>query len=695
MAAKALKITVVGMMIIGMMVLCCSKKNGTGPDNSETIGSIHVILTPEQLRLPSPEAIDSALITILVLDSKGVGLPDIKVNLTRNPEIGHITQPDSTDSQGQTSAWFVADPGVYDTTRISVTAGDVTTSALLTISELSSEIARIVVSPDSGFVVADGMDTISIRATAYDSAGAFVRDGTIIYFSNTGRGLLSSSHLTTINGQVRNRITSPAHIPLHPGPDSVFVSDSPGDIGIMADTAVVRYIPGLIHDLNFIYPESTITMIAGSGDTCSVILSVTDANGNPIFPGTQMTFGHTLPCSNLIPQPTDTINGYARNIYQVGDCTGDDYITAWILNPLDPNDTVRTSRPVIFRCLASEPSILLLDAAEDSIPVGGSSTYITATLLYANGDTFRSPSEGPIIEFQCSQGCSFDPDRETNRDTVQTNIHGQAITRIYSSVRSRPVTIGACTVALPPDSLQVCNLEPLVVTVTSGPPRYINFSFSYNGEIFEPGSTERYCRIAALVSDRYQNPVSGVWVHLDLTPDSLGRIDPDSVCVGCDSMPGLGYSRLYYQCYNTLKQVQVIASVQSDSGAVIDTSISVALPIYGGEIGMVLNPDSLWTPDSTCSSSDTSEISVTLVDGGGCIVEGGIVSFSAMIAGQIIGQNIDTTDADGHAYARFAIRGCDIPRQQDGRARIEAPVRAALAQKPTAFSVGTIICTRP
>jgi hypothetical protein len=707
MAAKALKITVVGMMIIGMTVLCCSKKHGTGPDNSETVGSIHVILTPEQLRLPSPEAIDSALITILVLDSEGVGLPDINVNLTRNPEIGHITQPDSTDSQGQTSAWFVADPGVYDTTRISVTAGDVTASALLTIINASAGIGSISASLQKHSIVANGLDTSSVYVTVLDSLGNPVEGSIIVSFANTGIGQLTATQLSTINGQVRNVITGPSNIWRRPGVDSVLVGCYFENSTYAADTVVVNYVPGPISQMSFVYPESMVDLNVGSGDTCSIILLVADATGNPVTIPTQMSFRHNSLLGTITSQPPDTVNGFGRFLYTVGDHGGIDYITASVVDPADPQDTIRTDPPAIFRCLPLPDldTTLVLTTSNPQIYVGGESTQVIATLIDGYGNPL---SEGYYVAFDVTvaprdsagRRPSFDSQFQVQHDTVQTNINGRAIIQLYSGIRAGAVSIRACTVPLPPDSLYICDERPLV-NILPGLPRNISIAFSYLSESIDPNLPERYVQVAALVHDRFDNLVQyGTPVYFGLIPNYIGEIDSFSYTGGArpyhpDSVAGVAYSRIIYACFRTFDLVQVTASSAGDSAEVIDTSAAYPLPIYEGEISILALPDSLWTSDSTCNSSDTSDIRITLTEGGGCPIENGIICYSALDVGQIIGQAIDTTDANGHSYTKFMIRGCDIPRQPDGRARIEAHVKATLAQKPTVFSVEPVICARP
>ena len=85
------------------------------------VDDIFISLDPPQINLPTSSAIDSSRVTIAVVDTEGVGIPGVRVSITRNPQIGYLTAPDTTNSFGVTSALFVAQPGVYGVANIRVT----------------------------------------------------------------------------------------------------------------------------------------------------------------------------------------------------------------------------------------------------------------------------------------------------------------------------------------------------------------------------------------------------------------------------------------------------------------------------------------------------------------------------------------------------------------------------------------------
>lgn len=920
---------IVAVFLMAAAMLSCDKRSAVStPENNNHVGinNILVSLSPNQLHLASREAIDSVQVLIAVVDSSGVGVSGIKPTITRTPNIGFMTQPDSTNSLGQTTAAFIAEPGIYRPIDITVTVGNITQTVHLIISGPSSynltlsysppipklidheaapyvitanlvdttqrgvsgqqvtfavlnQVGRIgfadpntttpitnsqgqvealfyntqmdeVLLPDSAiiqavtrapfdtgsgylaasiavplrrvhntlslqanpqtvvgdggssvdvraflldtdghgivgdtvkfsnpshdgyllatavtdengiatntftpfpghntsittsivadyklgsvvhqavsntdvlitpvrtighitvslqktYIVANGTDSSSIFITVQDSTGGLIADGTVIHLEKSGTGQLSSPQVTTSGGQARAKITAPPNITA-PGAkyDTVTVWGNVTDSTIVTVKVAVFYIPGPISQLSFIRPESTVTLVAGSGDTCSVWVLAVDVNGNPVQDGTQISFMHTpVILSSMNPQAAATFNGMATSLYLIGSGTGDDNVTAWILNPANTQDTIKTVHPVVFHCISSTATTLELSASVTNIEVGGTSTQIIATLQDAYGNPL---SEGYPVAFDITvspgtspiEKPSFDTQSLSEHDTVVTNINGRAILQLYSGQRAGAVSIRACTVPQPPDFLHVCT-EKSLVTISSGPPDHITFAFSSNGEAEPPA---RFVQVGAIVGDQFSNPVQyGTAVYFGLVPPDLANIEGNSFTGGprpyhSDSTQGVAYTRIIYGCQATFEGIRVIASSAGDSAEVLDTSSTYTLPIYQGEIGLVANPGALWTVDNLHSHRDTSWITATLTDGGGCRIRNGIINFTAPVVGEILGQSIDTTDIDGHAGCMFIIYGDQIPTLPDGRTTIDATVKATLVQKPSVWSVITITCSRP
>jgi hypothetical protein len=686
--------------------------------------SLRVEATPSQL---VSDGSTSITVRAYLLDTDSHAIVNDTVKFRNVEGDGPITAVGVTDNTGVATTTFTPSQRVSEPRLSHIIAdyrfGSPVHQAVCTTSVNIlpvRAIGFITASPQKQEITANGTDTSSIFITVQDSLGGLIADGTDVYISNTGTGNLSSIQASTSSGQARIKITGPTSIGSGPPTDSIIVRSALSDTvtGLIADTVVVRYVPDVIYSLQFIRPIGTVTITAGSGITDTIEVRALDAFGNNVANGTQINFRNTLDSSStLAPGSAPTDNGIARTIYLVGTQIGDDNVIGYVPNPENPNDTIRTVSPVIYHCISSQATTMDLQAAAPNIEVGGQSTQIIATLQ----DAFGNPlSEGYDVAFDITvapgaipgQRPSFNNLLPVEHATVETNVNGQAILQLYSGTVSGPVAIRACTIPEWPDSLDVCN-EKSLVTISSGPANWINLSLSGLGEALGGGTPERFVQVAAIVGDRYSNPVDyGTAVYFTLLPSDLADIEGSSTtgtprAYHPDSVNGVAYTRIIYSCFDTFERVRIVASSAGDSALVVDTSGVFILPIFDGVISIGASPGNLWTDTSLCNCyppnlpsnkmcRDSSTVTIVLNDGGGCPIGGGVINFSALVAGFIIPPDQDTTDDNGVAQCRYYIRGCDIPDLPDGTATIETRVRASLFGAADDITAEiNIVCSRP
>ncbi len=88
---------------------------------------------------------------------------------------------------------------------------------------------------------------------------------------------------------------------------------------------------------------------------------------------------------------------------------------------------------------------------------------VIATVLDENGNPYGGGNpywDGVLVAFgimDSTGGASFDSLNQVRYDTVWTNINSQAIVQLFSGHRAGTVSIRACTVPEPPDSLYRCD----------------------------------------------------------------------------------------------------------------------------------------------------------------------------------------------------------------------------------------------
>jgi len=654
---------------------------------------------------------DSTVIRAILLDSDGHGIVGATVIFSNPGQDGSYQANAATDQNGIASSSFkpfldhlgLTDMiAIYREGTIHQAADTISVNILPV-----RAIAFVTVSLQQQNIRANGEDSSVIFITVQDSTGGLIADGTAVYLEHTGTGFLSPTVAYTTDGQAFSAITAPANIVSGPKVDSIFVYGYSSDTTTVGDTVVVTYVPGLVNEVQFIRPESTIILIAGSGMLDTIQVFAVDINGNPVANGTQINLINQITTSSINPSSAPTMDGIATAIYLVGSETGDDNVRAFVPDPEQPSDTIWSAQPVVFRCLSAEATTLVLSASQNNIEVGGASCQILATLE----DAFGNPlSEGYIVAFEIESANgspsppgewpSFDSEGGVYFDTIETNINGQAVLQIYSGSRAGPVSIGACTIPLPPESLFVCDQKSLI-TISSGPPAFVDVSPTPVGEASDPDNPERYVQVGAGVWDVFANPVEyGTAVYYTLIPNDIAEIEGNSYTGGAkpyhpDSVQGWAFTRIIYGCYGTFDTLQVVAASAGQDGPVADTSAPFSLPAYSPNIFLSANPGNLWCTNNLCSAMDTSEITALLTDGGGCTVRYGRINFAALVAGSIIGPTEVITNEFGIAETLYRIRGCEIPTPPDGVPRIETAVQATLFGYPDVVAEVPLVCTRP
>ncbi len=666
---------------------------------------ISMNITPSPLVVHSPYKSDTATIDIWVRDENGAGLDSVAVVVSRTPNFGTVVQGGLTEN-GYTQAMYITDPGQPNTVQIRATAGGASISnTLVVFTQFGGEIGQMSVVLSKQNLIAGGSDSTSVIVSVLDTTNAPISDNTTIFLSTVGstphHGFVTPNSAPTNGGIAHFTLTSPATL------DSALVIEvdtlKAWGISISGETtyaiSAVTYIPGSASSMDiFIQPVS---MIAGSGTAQTIPVRVLDANGNSVINGTQVQFRKELPLSSITTL-TITNHGIANGVYTVGTASGIDRIKAFIPRPSN-NDTLWSNTvPLIVR--SSQASNITLMASNPTIAIGGIATQIIATLRDENGNAL---SDGYAVQFQITASPSmigpFGPSfmHVPTADTItlsvidSTDVNGQASVALFSGTTAGTVKIKATSL----DNVNVFK-EKTTVVITSGPPARVMISPISNvqpvGEVLVGGVT-------AMVIDSFTNPVEyNTAVHFQVIPDSIAMVtgdaytggivfNPDSGTTETIGVPGLAFSQITYTCNRTFDTIRVLAQ----SGAMVDTSQALILQIYatGARCAVTANPASLYLPNTT--AWDSSYISCQLLDGIGCAIGNAIIIFSALEAGQISGQSIDTTNSNGWAYCRFKIKGEMIPQVPPNTPEVAAKVQAVLQGYPNIKGEATITCRRP
>jgi len=695
-------------VLVSLMIVSACDNRRTTSRNLDENQRVSLSFRPSNLVVYSANKPDTVEIDIWVRDDNGMGIDSIKVSATRRPAIGTIIPPGVT-SDGYACAIYITDPGaladpdnVIDSLIFTAsTEISSTTDTLDVILSLQGEIASMNISAQKLRLTADGEDETKLYVSAIDTTGIPVDDNTVLFINNYGA--VNSGHLEppygyTTDGIAEFTLTAPSIL----DPLQITETDSirAWGISLSGDTtsayAAITYQPDEPSIL-FIPPDSIPeSMDAGSNEDCIIWVRVSDAHGSLVIDGTQVQFKKQLASSNITSLAI-TNNGWAQGVYSVGLESGDESIQAYIPSNAGADTIWSNNIPINIR--SSEPTNIDLFTYNPTIEVGGISTQIYAVMQDENGNSL---SDGFLVKFEITAAPSMDTSARTPSfnfiptdtavvliDSTETNVEGRATIALFSGIKAGTVRIKATSI----DDENILKEKPLV-TIQSGPPAIVEIApsniASVEGEAITTG-------ITALVWDEFTNPVEcSTAVHFEVIPDTIAYIEGAAYTGGgvTDDGETLGtrgqaYTWMAYSCLHTFDTVRV----EVTSGDMADTSGPIVLAIYDGTIVAYPNPGYLYVDGSP--NYQDSDVEAQLLDGLGCVIHNGVITFTAQICGEIVGQTSDTTDYLGLANTVFRIYDYQIPPDPPALPHCTAKVNARLRGYADVEGECDIYCSKP
>ncbi|MDM8552590.1 invasin domain 3-containing protein [Desulfobacterales bacterium HSG2] len=400
-------------------------------------------------------------------------------------------------------------------------------------------IKSVIIESGSDSIAADGVSETLITATLTDNVNNPVKDGTQVTFSTTAGRLCTggtscriSVNASTGNGFATVMLRSSENA----GTTTVTASS-----GGRSDTTNVEFVAGQVGRIVLnASPESL-----QSGESSTIQVSVTDANGNPVK-NEKITFSFTGNGS-LSSRTVTTTDGTATVTYTAGDA-GLATITATSANGV--RSVVSLSTSVDVKPLAPPE---LTQGAESIVADGVSETLITATLKDTDGNpagdgilvTFSTTAGKFCKDMQCSSSVTTSTVGGIASATLQSSENiGTAVITVSSGGTSDPASIEfvAGSVAgielnASPASLQVGGTTKIsaFVTDSAGNPvsgsKLITFSFIGGGTL---SSRTANATDGTAIVDYTASATSG---QVSITATSVNGIQSDPLVIGVTDMP--------------------------------------------------------------------------------------------------------------------------------------------------------------
>ncbi|MCF7810037.1 Ig-like domain-containing protein [bacterium] len=567
----------------------------------------------------------TANLQLVLTDANNEAMADREINLTTTH--GAVSSPVTTNELGIAHAVF-SDVGLpsEDESGHSVPAvitaeyrpWATTASVEVTIKE-RIRIAAIALQSQEDQLTAGSGDSTWVGAICFMESGAFAPEGTIVYFEcDRGRFAQPSTTVVGYNGTVVNHfiadpVVGKAHIYAYVDNGDTLVYSNMVEIELIAGPPTRVSVRPDPYDLYTTEPTVFSTITATLRDTAN----------NHVSEGYLVTFAATLGTLDRVSASTDQ-NGQASVQLRPGVTSGRSVITA----------TVNTRQGDIYGTTtvdirAGEGNSIELSANPVNIAVAGtgvnSSSTITASLFDPNHNLvqtahwiiFRILNESPYDE-----GGSHFRNR-AQIDSAQTS-NGRASVILNAGTISGPKLLRAYAV-FGEDREDTVSTILSRVSVTSGPPEFINVGFDNEGVDIGGGAWQ--VEVSARVFDMYMNPVADN-IPVVFTTDSVATVG-EGVTGNLNrhgqSIKGMAFASLEYQSENTFDTTYIEAEVNSPSG-IKRGERRITLPLQRGILTLDVSPGNWmidYEPDAvfTCQAE--------LRDGHGTAINNAPVIFTA------------------------------------------------------------------
>ena len=532
-------------------------------------GAVVAVLpgVPAQMSLTaSPQSVPlngTALLEAGVWDLYGNPVGDGTI-VSFSTTLGDV-DPLASGTTGGVATSTLHAPGEPGLAIVTAQAGVASDSVQVTIGEGAP--TEMILTADPAQIVADGVSSSTVTALVVDAFGVPITETLLVSFVTT-LGQVDPPSAWLVDGQAVTHLSGTQS-------GNATVTAQAGSVSGVVAVQLVAGPPDLI--------ELTVTPAeVPVGSQALLVAWVSDAFGNSVADGTQVSFSATL--GTVVPATAATLGGVAQSTFHGGWAAGQGTITATAGSAQD-------SDPVAV--LPGQPAVVSLSADPPAITANGTDeALITADVQDAYGNAV---ADGSPVLFSTSRG--------TLNPLQVPTVNGQAQTTLTAgTVAGTAVVTGACGAAA--GTVQV----PLV----PGPAQSLSLT-AVPASI--PADGQSQSSLVATVADAFGNAVAdGTTVTFGT---SLGSVSPTSA-------PTLGGQA---QSVLTSGTVAGTATVSAVAGAASDTAAVAFEPGSAAVIGLVAE-----SAEMVADGVSTSVVTATLADAfGNPVADGTIVHFDATL----------------------------------------------------------------
>ena len=557
-------------------------------------GSLQISITPRYVWADGPGK-SQAVVTVILQDENGQSLANQPIEFRTSFVQSAVQSPVNTDSLGMATTVFddnwvpSTNPETGFEDSVTVTAFyeslNLTQTAKVMVKE-RNPITDIALHVNAVQMIAGSYDSSAARANCFLASGDPAPAGQEVFFNaNLGQWTSQVALVEGISGAADTYYIAGNSV----GVDTLYayikVQDS---ISQVSNTVLISLLAG---PPSAIYVDANPRILFTNDPNAASIVraTVTDTSGNPVRPGTYVTFSSSL--GTITPSSTTSELGVAEVRLTPGVAAG----TAVITGTVSTQGGDITSETTV-QFISGNANQIILEADPLEIAVQGTgengTSTLTATVRDPNGNLVEQPVTVVfrlLNEPPPPAGCTFG----ANQQVFQTQTaNGYAVASLNSGRQIGGKLVRAITwpdsAAEPDDSVYVVLSN---VAVVAGPPHLMDIDVNDDGDDAGGGALE--VEVSARVWDRNRNPVANnIPVVFTVFPD-IANIAPGhtgNVGASGNSVRGLAYARMVYNSINTFDPILISALVVAEEGDVAGEREHI-LPLQDGQLELNVDPE--------------------------------------------------------------------------------------------------------
>ena len=301
-------------VLIGFVIFsaCDSRK----PISSTTakitsVSEITIIFDPPQVNIYNENEIDTVTVDITVTDDEGVGIDNLDVDLSRSPNIGAVTKPEATSTQGHYQAKYFTALNGYGDIEFRASVGDVYAVDTLSVIQ-QALVSNITIFFNPQYVVLYGendIDTVNVSILVADENGIGLDNLDVALNIIPNLGTITNPQATGSGGYYQSQyITAPGR-----DVDITFTATA-GSMSISDTLSIFVQPANTVEEIFMSFnPQPLIIHSPFKSDTALIDIWVRDANGVSL--DSIMVQVSRMPEVGTIVPPGLTEDGYAQGMY--------------------------------------------------------------------------------------------------------------------------------------------------------------------------------------------------------------------------------------------------------------------------------------------------------------------------------------------------------------------------------------------